>query len=59
MKTLSAVSEEFNIPISTLQKAVRNGRLPARKFGRDWIIETDNPEFKQWLENYRPKGTKK
>jgi len=59
MVTLSVVSRKFNIPVTTLRKAAEDGRLPADKPGRDWLVNLDLPEVKQFLENYRPKGTKK
>lgn len=57
--TLSEVSKKFNIPVITLRKAAEDGRLPASKPGRDWLVNLDLPEVKQFLENYRPKGQKK
>jgi hypothetical protein len=58
-KTIREVSEENDIPHQTLISAVKDGRLPAKKRGRDWFILIEEPEFKQFLESYRPKTDKK
>ena len=59
MKSLAQVSREFNIPATTLHQAVKDGRLPAQKIGRDWLIDTSIPAFQQFLDNYRPREAKK
>lgn len=59
MMTLSEVSEKFNIPIRTLQKAAEDGRLPAKKSGGTWLVNVEKPEFKQFIDKYRPREEKK
>lgn len=50
-KTVPQVSAETGILQRTLAKAAKQGRLPARKLGRDWLIDVDDPQFKQFLED--------
>lgn len=41
--TLKEWAERVGIdPATARQKAIR-GAIPARKFGRDWVIEEDTP----------------
>jgi len=58
MKTLVQISKELEIPKTTLNTAAQQGRIPARKVGRDWFIFEDAKEFRVWLESYWAKAEK-
>ena len=49
-KTVPEVSRDTGILARTLAKAAEEGRLPARKIGRDWLIDVSNPKFQEYLE---------
>jgi excisionase family DNA binding protein len=42
MLTLSEASEESALEHDTLRKLIHNGRLPAEKQGRDWMVSRAN-----------------
>lgn len=48
----------LEIPYNTLKSAAQDGRIPARKVGRDWFVFEDTVEFKVWLESYWAKVEK-
>jgi len=58
MKTLVQLSKDLKIPVETLYSAVKTGRIPGEKIGRDWFVFDSQIEFKQFLEKYRAKEEK-
>lgn len=48
-KTIAELSQETGIPDTTLRDAAQDGRLPARKSGDTWLINTDNPAYGDYL----------
>ncbi len=49
MKTIKELSVEHGIDRSTLLKAAKQGRIPARQSGKTWLIDNESPDFKFWL----------
>lgn len=48
-KTITQVSQETGIAVSTLHEARSKGRLPARRVGFVWLVDTANPQFEEFL----------
>lgn len=49
-KTVTELSQETGIPEGTLRDAAQDKRLPARKSGDVWLIDTDDPAYSKYLE---------
>lgn len=58
MKTLAQLSKDLKIPVETLYSAVKTGRIPGKKIGRDWFVYDGQVEFKQFLERYKARDEK-
>ena len=41
------VAKELSVPLSTVGHLIRNGRLPAVKIGRRYVVRKET--LKQWL----------
>lgn len=55
MLTLAEVAELLGVSPSTLRHQIRNGKLKATKFGRDWMVRAG--EVKRYArENRRHAG---
>lgn len=48
--TTAAASQELGFTIQYTRFLIRNNKLPAKKFGRDWVIE------RSAIENLRQRG---
>ena len=47
--TAAAASQELGVTVQYTRFLIRNNKLPAKKFGRDWVIE------RRSIENLRQK----
>jgi hypothetical protein len=54
MKTIPQLSQELDIPQTTLRDARSRNAFPSQQVGRDWQIDETSPQFAAWLEA-RPK----
>lgn len=52
--TLAAVAKEFGLARSTLRNQVLNGKIPATKSGRDWLVT--RAAMLTYLDNRAPSG---
>lgn len=52
--TLAAAAKEFGLSPSTLRNQVLNGKLPAMKSGRDWVVT--RAAMLTYLDNRAPSG---
>lgn len=43
--TTKEAAEKLEISVRQIQTLISQGRLPARKFGRDWIIKEEDLEL--------------
>jgi len=57
MKTIKESSVELGIDRSTLLKAAQSTRIPGRKSGDIWLIDTESEVFKQWLSSRKRKSS--
>jgi len=55
MKTVKELSVEHGIDRSTLLKAAKQGRIPARQSGKTWIVDEESTDFKWWLTSRKRK----
>ena len=55
VKALQEVAELTGLKSNTLRVAAINGRLPASKSGKVWLVDLDNPEVQTYLESFKPK----
>jgi len=49
MKTIKELSEIHGLDRSTLLKAARQGRVPAKLSGAIWLVDEESEIFKDWL----------
>ena len=53
--SLQELSEYLKIPISTLYKLVREGKIPSQKIGRQWRFRKET--INRWLDRKFPEGS--
>jgi len=50
--SMKELSDYLNIPISTLYKLVREGKIPSQKIGRQWRFRKETID--RWLDRKLP-----
>lgn len=50
--SMKELSDYLNIPISTLYKLVREGKIPSQKIGRQWRFRKETID--RWLDEKLP-----
>lgn len=59
MLTTKEVAEKLGVTIRRVQALITNGQLPAKKFGRDYMIEETDLRLIKNRKVGRPKKAKK
>jgi hypothetical protein len=52
LKTVVSIAElarTHSLPLATVKYAAQHGNLPAKKVGRDWIVDTRDERVRTWL----------
>ena len=57
--TTRQVAERLGVTLRSVQALVTSGRLPAQKFGRDYMIREKDLKLVEERKVGRPKGDKK
>jgi len=52
-KSIKEVSQETGITVRAINLAITENRLPARRIGFFWVIDTSNPKYQQFLDDHQ------
>ena len=52
-KSIKQVSQDTGISVRTISSAIAAQRLPARRIGFMWVINTDDQKYTEFLEQHQ------